>query len=111
MPSIPPQSYLYHLGFPGGRSAGLREHLRLAETVMLDGVHRGELLDLFGVARTTVRRTIVYLRDQAVIRTVPGREVTSQSAHPDWREPCGTPATATCSQDRRQLDGPRASGD
>ena len=40
---------------------------------MLDGVHRGELLDLFGVARTTVRRTIAYLRDQAVIRAVPGR--------------------------------------
>jgi hypothetical protein len=32
-----------------------------------------ELMDLFGVARTTVRRAIAYLRDQAVIRTVPGR--------------------------------------
>jgi DNA-binding GntR family transcriptional regulator len=32
-----------------------------------------ELIDLFGVARTTVRRSIAYLRDQAVIRTVPGR--------------------------------------
>src|SRR5262249_47450564 len=31
-----------------------------------------ELMDLFGVARTTVRRAIAYLRDQAVIRTVPG---------------------------------------
>jgi GntR family transcriptional regulator len=31
-----------------------------------------ELMDLFGVART-VRRAIAYLRDQAVIRTVPGR--------------------------------------
>ena len=32
-----------------------------------------DLMDLFGVARTTVRRTIGYLRDQAVIKTVPGR--------------------------------------
>jgi GntR family transcriptional regulator len=32
-----------------------------------------ELMDLFGVARTTVRRAIAYLRDQAAIRTVPGR--------------------------------------
>ena len=32
-----------------------------------------ELMDLFGVARTTVRRSIAFLRDQAVIRTVPGR--------------------------------------
>src|SRR5215470_15425078 len=32
-----------------------------------------ELMDLFGVARTTVRRAIAYLRDKAAIRTVPGR--------------------------------------
>ncbi len=32
-----------------------------------------ELMDAFGVARTTVRRAVAYLRDQAVIRTVPGR--------------------------------------
>jgi len=32
-----------------------------------------ELMDLFGVARTTVRRAIAYLRDQAAIRTVAGR--------------------------------------
>ncbi len=32
-----------------------------------------ELMDLFGVARTTVRRSIAYLRDEAIIRTVPGR--------------------------------------
>ena len=32
-----------------------------------------ELMDLFGVARTTVRRAIAHLRDQAAIRTVPGR--------------------------------------
>lgn len=32
-----------------------------------------EHVDLFGIARTTVRRAIAYLRDQAVIRTVPGR--------------------------------------
>jgi DNA-binding GntR family transcriptional regulator len=32
-----------------------------------------ELMDLFGVARTTVRRAIAYLRDQAAIQTVPGR--------------------------------------
>jgi DNA-binding GntR family transcriptional regulator len=28
-------------------------------------------MDLFGVARTTVRRAIGYLRDQGAIRTVP----------------------------------------
>jgi hypothetical protein len=45
MPSIPPPPRLYRLGvIPGGRPAGLCEHLRLAETVMLHGVHRGELL-------------------------------------------------------------------
>jgi GntR family transcriptional regulator len=32
-----------------------------------------DLMDLFGVARTTARRAIAYLRDQAVVRTVPGR--------------------------------------
>lgn len=32
-----------------------------------------ELMDAFGVARTTVRRAVAYLREQAVIRTVPGR--------------------------------------
>jgi GntR family transcriptional regulator len=32
-----------------------------------------ELMDTFGVARTTVRRAVAYLRDQAIIRTVPGR--------------------------------------
>ncbi len=32
-----------------------------------------DLMDLFGVARTTVRRAIGYLRDQGAIRTVPGR--------------------------------------
>ena len=32
-----------------------------------------ELMDLIGVARTTVRRAIAYLRDQAAIRTVAGR--------------------------------------
>jgi GntR family transcriptional regulator len=31
-----------------------------------------ELMDAFGVARTTVRRAVAYLRDQAVIKTVPG---------------------------------------
>jgi hypothetical protein len=32
-----------------------------------------ELMDLFGVAPTTVRRAIAYLRDQVAIGTVPGR--------------------------------------
>ena len=32
-----------------------------------------DLMDLFGVARTTARRAIAYLRDQGVVRTVPGR--------------------------------------
>lgn len=32
-----------------------------------------DLMDLFGVARTTARRAISYLRDQGAIRTVPGR--------------------------------------
>ncbi len=32
-----------------------------------------DLMDLFGVARTTARRAIAYLRDQGAIRTVPGR--------------------------------------
>jgi GntR family transcriptional regulator len=32
-----------------------------------------ELMDLFGVARTTARRAIAWLRDQGAIRTVPGR--------------------------------------
>jgi GntR family transcriptional regulator, N-acetylglucosamine utilization regulator len=32
-----------------------------------------ELMYLFGVARTTVRRAIACLPDQAAIRTVPGR--------------------------------------
>jgi len=32
-----------------------------------------DLMDQFGVARTTVRRSIAYLRDQGVVRTVPGR--------------------------------------
>jgi hypothetical protein len=32
-----------------------------------------DLMDLFGVARTTARRAVAYLRDQAVVRTVPGR--------------------------------------
>ena len=30
-------------------------------------------MDLFGVARTTIRRAIARLRDQAAIRMVPGR--------------------------------------
>ena len=32
-----------------------------------------ELMDTFGVARTTVRRAIAYLRETGAIRTVPGR--------------------------------------
>lgn len=32
-----------------------------------------DLMDLFGVARTTVRRAIAYLRDEGAVRTVPGR--------------------------------------
>lgn len=32
-----------------------------------------ELIDLFGVARTTVRRAIAYLREQGAVVTVPGR--------------------------------------
>jgi DNA-binding GntR family transcriptional regulator len=32
-----------------------------------------ELMDLFGVARTTARRAIGWLRDQGAIRTVAGR--------------------------------------
>jgi GntR family transcriptional regulator len=32
-----------------------------------------ELMDLFGVARTTARRAIAWLREQGAIRTVPGR--------------------------------------
>lgn len=32
-----------------------------------------ELMEVFGVARTTARRAIAYLREQAVVRTVPGR--------------------------------------
>ena len=37
-PPLPPR------GNPRRTAAGPCEHLRLAETVMLDGVHRGELL-------------------------------------------------------------------
>ena len=32
-----------------------------------------ELIDMFGVARTTARRAIAWLRNQGAIRTVPGR--------------------------------------
>jgi GntR family transcriptional regulator len=32
-----------------------------------------ELTDLFGVARTTARRAIAWLRDQGAVRTVAGR--------------------------------------
>jgi GntR family transcriptional regulator len=32
-----------------------------------------ELQDLFGVARTTARRAIAYLREIGAVRTVPGR--------------------------------------
>lgn len=32
-----------------------------------------ELIDLFGVARTTVRRAIAYLREQGMVLTVRGR--------------------------------------
>ena len=32
-----------------------------------------ELMDIFGVARTTVRRAIAYLRETGAVRTVPGR--------------------------------------
>lgn len=32
-----------------------------------------DLMDTFGVARTTVRRAIAYLRETGAIRTVPGR--------------------------------------
>jgi GntR family transcriptional regulator len=32
-----------------------------------------DLIDLFGVARTTVRRAVAYLRDQGVVYTVAGR--------------------------------------
>jgi DNA-binding GntR family transcriptional regulator len=52
----------------------LREHIesgKLAEGQPVPS--EKELMEVFGVARTTVRRAIAYLRDQAVIRTVPGR--------------------------------------
>jgi GntR family transcriptional regulator len=32
-----------------------------------------ELMDSFGVARTTARRAVAWLRDQAIVRTVAGR--------------------------------------
>lgn len=32
-----------------------------------------ELTDLFGVARTTARRAVGWLRDEGAVRTVPGR--------------------------------------
>jgi DNA-binding GntR family transcriptional regulator len=32
-----------------------------------------ELVDVFGVARTTARRAIAWLRDQGAVRTVAGR--------------------------------------
>ena len=32
-----------------------------------------ELKDAFGIARTTARRAIAYLRDNGVVRTVAGR--------------------------------------
>lgn len=32
-----------------------------------------DLMDAFGVARTTARRAIAYLRETGAIRTVPGR--------------------------------------
>ena len=32
-----------------------------------------ELVDMFGVARTTARRAIAWLRDQGAVRTVAGR--------------------------------------
>jgi len=32
-----------------------------------------DLMDTFGVARTTVRRAIAYLRETGAVRTVPGR--------------------------------------
>ena len=32
-----------------------------------------DLMDTFGVARTTVRRAIAYLRETGSVRTVPGR--------------------------------------
>lgn len=32
-----------------------------------------ELMDVFGVARTTVRRAVAYLRETGAVRTVPGR--------------------------------------
>lgn len=32
-----------------------------------------ELMDTFGVARTTARRSIAYLREIGAVRTVPGR--------------------------------------
>ena len=39
-----------------------------------------ELVDVFGVARTTARRAIAWLREQGAIRTVAGRGPTSPSA-------------------------------
>ena len=32
-----------------------------------------EITDTFGVARTTARRAVAWLREQGVVRTVPGR--------------------------------------
>ena len=32
-----------------------------------------ELVDMLGVARTTARRAIAWLRDEGAVRTVPGR--------------------------------------
>lgn len=32
-----------------------------------------DLMDTFGVARTTVRRAVAYLRETGAVRTVPGR--------------------------------------
>ncbi|HYS32295.1 MAG TPA: winged helix-turn-helix domain-containing protein [Streptosporangiaceae bacterium] len=32
-----------------------------------------DLMDSFGVARTTARRAIAWLREQGAVRTVPGR--------------------------------------
>jgi DNA-binding FadR family transcriptional regulator len=43
------------------------------------------ILEEAGVARTTIRRAIAYLRDQAAIRIVPGRGAMSRNADPDRR--------------------------
>jgi GntR family transcriptional regulator len=42
-----------------------------------------ELTDMFGVARTTARRAVAWLREEGAIRTVPGRG--SYVTRPDER--------------------------